>query len=309
MQTHRTGTWIVLMLIAVFAVTAGGCRKAREKQQKFNYATNAAVNAMLFANPLAAVFGSSSGSKDENNRYITAADSGVVYGCPEVRFEGVLIPLISKQSITVNYGEDCLSHGLVMSGAFNGEWEFSLSRFRLYLDMLLTLDDLTIEGLTSNGQIHALASINSRGPYATLDGEITTTHADGRFRTMTYDNMSAVIDLNEALLVWLLGDDDELDNATLLNPYDDALILNGHASYIDEDNMTSAVTYTDVTQIAFCFYPVAGTMRVVNDEEGLDALIDFGEGECDSVATVIIEGETREVDIREWLEKRRYRYQ
>ncbi len=291
------GICVVLSLVLIAVFLLCGCKAMREKRKRFNQAKTAALNVTLFANPLSAVYGQN-GGKDA--RVIVDADSEA---CPLVSFEGLFSPFTGGQRISVAYDSGCLSHGLAISGEVTGEWKFEISFFKLYLDLLLTMDQMTVDGLTTDGTMHARASIDNRGPYAELDGDLVTTHADGRSRGLTVDNMTAYIDFNDVLLDFFFDNDDDLTDDTFLNPHDDVLVMNGSAQYTDEDNMTHAIAFDNCTQNFFCFFPSEGMITLVNEEEGYDALIDFGDGECDSIVTITIDGETQEVDLEKWLNR------
>ncbi len=300
-MTRATKHCLCLTVITVFTATLFlcGCKALREKRRQFELASGAAVNATLFANPLSAVYAN---SDDEKLRTADFAwDSGE--GCPVVTFDGILVPFAGAQKITVEYGDDCLSWGIAMSGSAAGEWKFKFSDFELLLELQLTMDELSIEGLTTSGSMYALAGINSSGPFANMDGSIATTHADGRTREMVIDNMTAVIDFNDVLLDLFFDNDDDVSEGTFMNPYDDVMVLNGSSRFTDEDNMTHAMTFDSVTQNFTCFFPSSGTLTLVNDYEGYTAVIDFGDGECDSMVYITIEGDTREVDLEQWIEK------
>jgi hypothetical protein len=45
-----------------------------------------------------------------------------------------------------------------------------------------------------------------------------------------------------------------------------------------------------------CFYPVSGIIEIDTDGEGLK-IIDYGNGECDNVATVTINGNTENIEL------------
>ncbi len=60
---------------------------------------------------------------------------------------------------------------------------------------------MTMEGLVTNGNIHQLLYVWQDGPYAQIDGDMTTTHADGRTRSIVYDNLTAEVDLSDAVFL------------------------------------------------------------------------------------------------------------
>ena len=54
----------------------------------------------------------------------------------------------------------------------------------LYLETELTVDNMTMEGLVTNGYIHQILYLVNDGSLAQIDGDMTTTHADGRTRSI-----------------------------------------------------------------------------------------------------------------------------
>ena len=61
-----------------------------------------------------------------------------------------------------------------------------------------------------------------------------------------------------------------------------ALVINGSATYTDEDGNTYAMDFDNVTQQFTCDMPTSGTVHIVNTEEEFDAIIDYGDGTCDT---------------------------
>lgn len=296
-RKYLPGVTVIAVFLIPFVLC--GCKTLREKRRQFELATEAAVNATMFANPLSAVYARSDDEKLRTADFAWHSEEG----CPVVTFEGMLMPFTGSQKITVTYGDDCLSWGVSMSGAASGEWKFVFSNFNLLLELQLIMDALSVEGLTTSGNMYALAGIDSHGPYANLDGHIITTHVDGRTRELHLDNMTAVIDFNDVLLDLFFDNDDDASEDTFLNRCDDEMVLNGSSRFTDEDNMTHAVTFENVTKRFGCFFPSSGTLTLVNEYEGYTAVIDFGDDveKCDSKATITIDGDTREVDLEQWI--------
>ncbi len=171
---------------------------------------------------------------------------------------------------------------------------------KLYLETELTVDNLTMEGLVTNGSIHQLLYVGQDGPYAFINGDMTTTHADGRTRSIVYDNLTAEIDLSDALCFYLHCDNDSIEPA---------LVINGSATYTDEDGNTYAMDFDNVTQQLTCDMPTSGTVHIVNTVEEFDATIDYGDGTCDHLVTITMAGEEpKEVDVTEYVNKHQYRF-
>ncbi len=88
-----------------------------------------------------------------------------------------------------------------------------------------------------------------------------------------------------------------------------SLVINGSATYTDEDGNTYAMDFDNVTQQFTCPMPTSGTVHIVNTEEEFDAIIDYGDGACDSLVTITMAGEEpKEVDVTKYVNKHQYRF-
>ena len=65
---------IVMLAMSIAAAGVMGCKAAREKRRQFSQAATAALNATLFANPLAAVYAHHGGSESRLAARVAAAD-------------------------------------------------------------------------------------------------------------------------------------------------------------------------------------------------------------------------------------------
>jgi len=115
-----------------------------------------------------------------------------------------------------------------------------------------------------------------------------------------YDNLTAEIDLSEALCFYLHCDNDSEEPA---------LVINGSATYTDEDANTYAMDFDNVTQQLSCPMPTSGIVHLVNTAEEFDARIDYGDGTCDSIVTITLAGEEpKDVDVTEYVNNHQYRF-
>ncbi len=290
----------MIAALCISGMMLGGCKKAQAKKHKLSVATGAVVNSMMVTNPMGALFGvNSTPAAQEGGVQSMAA----LTGCPvlTLQFQASTLPAVFTQNITITYAPDCIVNGIAMSGTVNGQWVVKLDdELKLYLETDLAIDNLTMEGLVTNGSIHQILYVGSNGPFAQIDGDMTTTHADGRTRSIVYDNLTAEIDLSEALCFFLHCDNDTEEPA---------LVINGSATYTDEDGNTYAMDFDNVTQQLSCPMPTSGTVHLVNTEEGFDAIIDYGDGTCDTLITVTLAGEEpQEVDVTKYVNRHQYRF-
>ncbi|MCD4735750.1 MAG: hypothetical protein K8R53_06875 [Bacteroidales bacterium] len=91
------------------------------------------------------------------------------------------------------------------------------------------------------------------------------------------------------------SDDDPFKSAA----YEEAdLILEGDGDY-------EKVITKPLVKIEGCYYIVEGTIEFRKDGEVI-AIIDFGEGECDDIATKIVDGKTFEFSMKKEGKKEKY---
>ena len=290
----------MIAALCVSGLALGGCKKAREKKHDLSVATGAVVNSMMTTNPLGALFGgrSNSSAAQEDGVQTMAA----LTGCPIITLTGTIVPgSIFSQNINIMYSENCIVNGIAMSGTVNGQWSVKFDEeLKLFLETALTIDNMTMEGLVTNGYINQKLYIQENGPFAQIDGDMTTTHADGRTRSIVYENLTAEIDLSEALCFYLHCDNDSEEPA---------LVINGSATYTDEDANTYAMDFDNVTQQLSCPMPTSGIVHLVNTAEEFDASIDYGDGTCDSIVTITLAGEEpKDVDVTEYVNNHQYRF-
>jgi hypothetical protein len=256
---------------------------------------------MMVTNPTGALFGGSSNSA-------AAQEDGVqtmaaLTGCPVVtlQLQTSTPPAVFTQNITITYAPDCIVNGIAMSGTVNGHWSVKLDdELQLYLETELEVDNMTMEGLVTNGSINQKLYIQKNGPFAQIDGDMTTTHADGRTRSIVYDNLTAEVSIAQFLEDLLGG------SSTLEVP---SLVINGSATYTDEDENTYAMDFDNVTQQFTCPMPISGIVHLVNTAEAFDASIDYGDGTCDTLVTITLAGEEpQEVDVTEYVNRHQYRF-
>lgn len=140
-----------------------------------------------------------------------------------------------------------------------------------------------------------------------VEGVRTCTNVSAGFD----DHPSFNIMLEEGKLTWPDGTYAEREaNHTRTwiraeNPLRDEITLTGSASGINRRGV--AYTMTIVSMIRYkracwasrIFIPVEG-VKLLKREGHPDMLIDYGDGTCDTLVTVTVNGVSREVDLRQW---------
>jgi len=262
---------------------------------------DAAVNVMMMTNPMGSLYGKTSlnDADSPGSRIAPAYVSGT--GCPaiDIALSVNFTPTPNfSGSIDLAYNNDCIVHGLALSGGVSSSWSLAgdlLEGFEL--ESTITFDNFTMEGMSTDGTIYQQLYVEELIPSALITGALATTHADGRTRKMEYDNLTATVDLGNYTQFTTIFPD-----VTVVAENTAALIINGSATYTDENGMVSAVTFDNVKQPFGCIIPASGTLHLVNNLRNYDAIVDYGDGTCDTLITVTVEGQEPEViDVIEWI--------
>jgi hypothetical protein len=262
---------------------------------------DAAVNVMMMTNPMGSLYGKTSlnDADSPGSRIAPAYVSGT--GCPaiDIALSVNFTPTPNfSGSIDLAYNNDCIVHGLALSGGVFSSWSLVGDLLQgLELESTITFDNFTMEGMSTDGTIYQQLYVEELIPSALITGALATTHADGRTRKMEYDNLTATVDLGNYTQFKTIFPD-----VTVVAENTAALIINGSATYTDENGMVSAVTFDNVKQPFGCIIPASGTLHLVNNLRNYDAIVDYGDGTCDTLITVTVEGQEPEViDVIEWI--------
>jgi hypothetical protein len=262
---------------------------------------DAAVNVMMMTNPMGSLYGKTAlnDADSPSSRIAPAYVSGT--GCPaiDIALSVNFTPTPNfSGSIDLAYNNDCIVHGLALSGGVFSSWSLVGDLLQgLELESTITFDNFTVEGMSTNGTINQQLYVEELIPSVLITGALATTHADGRTRKMEYDNLTATVDLGNYTQFKTIFPD-----VTVVAENTAALIINGSATYTDENGMVSAVTFDNVKQPFGCIIPASGTLHLVNNLRNYDAIVDYGDGTCDTLITVTVEGQEPEViDVIEWI--------
>lgn len=286
--------------LCIGGMMLGSCNQMIE--HRTDTTVDAAVNVMMMTNPMGSLYGKTSLTGTDGPRAQAApaaASSGS--GCPAIDIGLSLdfTPLPDFSGfIDLAYNDDCIVHGLALSGAVMSSWSLQGDLLQgLELMSTLTFDALTLEGMSTDGTIEQRLYVEELIPRAFIRGGLVTTHADGRTCSIEYDNLTATVDLGNYTEFETIFPD-----VTIIDTCAAALVINGSAVYTDEDGMTSAVSFDNVKQPFGCIMPASGTLHLVNDLRHYDAIVDYGDGTCDTLITVTQEGQEPEViDVVEWI--------
>ncbi len=103
---------------------------------------------------------------------------------------------------------------------------------------------------------------------------------------------------DESTITWACEKySEQVEGAGTILFADDVWSVTGTGSGINLDNKsyTMAIT-TALIYKSGCFYPVSGVVEIATEGEDTQ-VIDYGDGECDNIATVTVGGETTTVEL------------
>lgn len=289
----------MIAALCVSGMTLGACDQRIE--HRTDTTIGAAVNVMMMTNPMGSIYGKTSLTDDDSIHTGMAPASATGIGCPtiDIGLDVHLTPLPDiSGSIDLAYNDDCIVDGLALSGEVSSTWSIEGDLLQgLELVSTITFDNLTMEGLSTDGSIYQRLYVEELIPYVSIAGDLTTTHADGRTCSIVYDDLNATVDLDNYTEFKTIFPD-----VTIIDTCAAALVINGSANYTDEDGMTSVVAFDNVKQPFGCIMPASGTMHLVDNLRNYDAMVDFGDGTCDTLITVTQKGQEPEViDVVEWI--------
>ena len=295
---HYEKLFSCLMIVAlcVSGMMLGACNRNPTQRT-----IDAAVNVMMMTNPMGSLYGKTSlnDADSPDSQIAPAYVSGI--GCPaiDIALSVNFTPTPNfSGSIDLAYNNDCIVHGLALSGGVFSSWSLVGDLLQgLEIESTITFDNFTMEGMSTDGTIYQQLYVEELIPSLLITGSLATTHADGRTRKMEYDNLTATVDLGNYTQFKTIFPD-----VTVVAENTAALVINGSATYTDENGMVSAVTFENVKQPFGCIIPASGTLHLVNNLRNYDAIVDYGDGTCDTLITITVEGQEPEViDVIEWI--------
>jgi hypothetical protein len=295
---HYEKLFSCLMIVAlcVSGMMLGACNRNPTQRT-----IDAAVNVMMLTNPMGSLYGKTSlyDADSPGSQIAPAYVSGI--GCPaiDIALSVNFTPTPNfSGSIDLAYNNDCIVHGLALSGGVFSSWSLVGDLLQgLEIESTITFDNFTMEGMSTDGTIYQQLYVEELIPSLLITGSLATTHADGRTRKMEYDNLTATVDLGNYTQFKTIFPD-----VTVVAENTAALVINGSATYTDENGMVSAVTFDNVKQPFGCIIPASGTLHLVNNLRNYDAIVDYGDGTCDTLITITVEGQEPEViDVIEWI--------
>lgn len=184
-------------------------------------------------------------------------------------------------TITLNYGDSTkLQNGRVMSGIITIEIsgpKFTDGTTRTVKYSNFVVDSITVEGTISE----QFTGDNVSARKISENGDLTLTLPDGTVNDRVSNRVHE----------WLAGIDTPLDYS------DDKIQITGSVNVSSSNNQSYSKTIVDpLIRLGDCPYFVQGkTQLTVNG--ALTSEVDFGNGDCDNVATLTTGGTTVNIDL------------
>lgn len=225
-------------------------------------------------------------SIEENNTTLKSAD-GYPYGrryrhnqCPDVTIESNNGDF--PKTITLNYGDSTvLENGRVLSGVV--VIELSAKPKTEGATRLVSFETFKVDSVAITGEISTLFNVaNDSARSVNFSRDITYTFPDGFYVNKEGDKVKT----------WVSGLDTAFDNE------DDVILITGSSkSETSDGRERSKVIIDDLVKNGGCRYIVQGTVEITK-HDGRVGVLDYGNGDCDEFATLTIDGEVKEIEIR-----------
>lgn len=186
--------------------------------------------------------------------------------------------------ITIDFGEGCEGpHGHVRKGKIvisvkGNPWEPGSSHMSELLDFYI--DDVHIEGTRSKINVSESLDSSPKFNITLIDGKITW--PDGTFATREADH-TRTIDRTQ-------------------NPIGDQIYVEGQSSGMNKEGeeyyneIISPIVFSRSCELGKMPIPISGIKQHTVNE--VLTIVDFGNGECDNLATATTNGQSKEFEIK-----------
>lgn len=186
------------------------------------------------------------------------------------------------KKIILDFGEGCETrNGDSVKGKLIMEFNFNLAERTLYVEQQFDdfyFNDKKIEGNISKVKIR----INDEGkPEATITKDLKITWPDGTFATVKGERTRIKVD--------------GLGNS---HWGDDVFSITGSWEITYRDGKTRTVTVVEpLRKEMSCRFIVSGVVEI-KTKDGLKMQLDYGDGSCDDLATLTVNGTTKEIHLK-----------
>ena len=202
--------------------------------------------------------------------------------CPTVTVDNLSATTWPK-TITINYGEGCTGY---YGSTRKGKIIITVTARRNVVNSLRTV---TFDNYYFNGiKVEGVKEVKNLGPNASQNVEFSVKLTGGKFILPDGKTIERGLDHKRE---WIAG-------FATKNIWDDECLITGTAS--GKNIIGTAYTNTIATAVHWkrvCEFPVAGVIRF--EREGVEAVeLDYGQGECDAVATLKRGDQSKQITLR-----------
>jgi hypothetical protein len=258
---------MLFLLLAVTALVFTSCRKNKNVSSDITSEEDNAVAEQSFDDAFNVV---DDVAKMHPGVYKTDAETGLLTDCAVITVDSTANPM----KITIDFGTGCVGKdGRTRTGkiivTLTGKYRATGTV------ITYTFDNFTVNG----NKVEGTKTVTNMGP-----------NAQGHpvFHIVV---SKAKITGNGRQISWESTRDREwTEGYNTPTPMDDAYLITGGANGTDSKGNTFTVTITKALQIKVgCRWIESGTVEVVKNDN-LKRTIDFGNGDCDSTATITVNG-------------------
>lgn len=186
-----------------------------------------------------------------------------------------------NKTITIDYGDGCEGpRGRVRSGKVIVQYSgrrFEPGSYRIVTTENFFLDGAQIEGERTLTNISESTTENPTFRVTLVGGKVT--FEDSTFATREADRVRT----------WYRAE----------NPLNDSTTVDGEVSGVNREGLQYSAVITETLlfkrECQRVFVPVAGVK--VYTVDGVETIMDYGDGTCDSLATVSRDGESKEIEL------------
>jgi len=187
----------------------------------------------------------------------------------------------SSKKVILDYGDGCTTRNdNYLSGKIMIEMNYSVAETSINIDY--TFDDFYFNGKKIEGEVHKFKMrINENGnPEATINRDIKIIWEDGSFVSVK----------GERKREWVAGFGNDLWG-------DNVFLITGTWTITQKDGTVNTATVMEpLERNMACRFLVSGIIEIQKNDKKL--LLNYGDGACDDLAVVTINGKEHEIHLR-----------
>ena len=192
----------------------------------------------------------------------------------------------NTKKMTIDFGEGCTTrNGNTVSGKIIMEYTFSFTEQSVTINY--SFEDFYFNGKKIEGTVNKIRlKVNDNGnPQATINKNIKIIWDDGSFVTVK----------GERIREWIEGFGNRIWS-------DNVFLITGHWTITRKDGTVREATVLEpLRREMACRFLVSGIVEIKKNNRTLT--LDYGDGTCDDLATVNINGKEKEIHIRKRKKK------